>query len=320
VLRGHYDLALLAPSWDHRCESITAADITIGTCIILRFSTKDEFGYQEKHEKTIDEFLARQSETVVPVKGDAVNLPEIWDDLWETALRITRNADAPLRILVDLSTCPRYYSLGFIAGMLQYGLAHTIAVFYAEGKYNNEAGPHPIDYPFTMGQWNATAIPFLRGSPDPLKRRSYIVSVGFEGVKTARVLSREDPDRVGVLFPDPGVQPGYVEETWNRNKEIIAQYRIADESIVRAPAGDAIAAWKALSTAKLEHSSKESTYYLCCGTKPHALGLALRAICIGSSTVMYNLPERHSFMEVSPSGVFWSYDLVDVTTPTVGSD
>ena len=64
----------------------------------------------------------------------------------------------------------------------------------------------------------------------------------------------------------------------------------------------------------MEREAQESVYYLCSGTKPHALALALRALCIGSPTVMYNLPERHSFVEVEPSGVYWTYGIEDLAT------
>jgi hypothetical protein len=316
LVMGHYDLFLVAPSWDHRCESITAAKhATVTSSILLRFTTKDDFGFQAGHEQSVEAFLKKYSKEVFVIEGDAVKLAEVWSSLWQAVISVVERNHCPLRVLVDLSTCPRYYSLGFIAGLLQLGLARMVTVFYAEGQYLNHTAAHPIDYPFTVGQWSATAIPFLKGSPDALKQKAYIVSAGFEGVKTSRVLAREDPDRVAVLFPDPGVRPGYVDEAWNRNKEIIDQFRIPNEQIVRAPAGDAVGAWKALTRANLERAEDESVYYLCSGTKPHSLGLGLRAICLGFPTVMYNLPERHTFVEVTPSGVFWAYHIVDLTTP-----
>lgn len=319
VLAGEYDLALLAPSWDHRCESIAASDVTIRTCIVLRFTTKDEFGFQVEHAAKLDNWLADRCERVVPVVGDSVNLPAIWTNLWQTTWQIAQDALKPLRVLIDLTTCPRYYSLGFFAGVIKYGLARKLTVFYAEGEYGDNQRDSLV-YPFTVGPWRATAIPFLRGFPDPLKGKTYVVSVGFEGRKTARVLAQEDPDRVALLFSDPAVKTEYVDKAWKLNKDIIYQYRIGEGSIARAPAGDAIHAWRALSRARFESPAENSTYYLCSGTKPHALGLALRALCMESATVMYNLPESHKFVHVHPSGKYWSYDLVDLTTPLAAAD
>lgn len=316
IVTGHFNLALFAPSWDHRCESIIAADgISIETSIVLRFAAKDDFGFQLRHEAAIDKFLASHSTVVSNIEGDAANLADMWSALWRESTIIADQNEGPLRVLVDLSTCPRFYSLGLIAGMLQFGLAASVTVFYAEGRYNKGGAPLPIDYSFTTGTWSSTPIPFMRGWPDALKRKSYIVSVGFEGAKTARVLAREDPDRIALLFPDPGAQPLYSDETWQRNKEIIDHFRIPEDRVIRAAAGDGIAAWKALTVANLERPDDESNYYLCSGTKPHALGMTLRAICLGYSTVLYNLPERYNFLEVNPSGIFWTYEIRDVTTP-----
>ena len=33
------------------------------------------------------------------------------------------------------------------------------------------------------------------------------------------------------------------------------------------------------------------------------------------STVLYNLPGQHSFVRTDPNGVYWVYEIVDVTTP-----
>jgi len=314
LLHGEYDLALLAPSWDHRCRCITTANqLRINTSIVLRFKTKDDLGYQDSHSAAILSYLKQQSKIVEEISGDAIDLKEMWEKVWTSATRVIRDRGAALKVLIDLSTCPRYYSLGLIAALFGHATASLVTVFYAEAEYAEDSKPQPLKYPFSIGQWKAVGIPNLLGSPDPLKKKFYVVSVGFEGAKTARVLAREDPDRVSILFPDPGTRPDYPAKTLEFNREIIDHYKIPQNQIVRAPAGDAIAAWKSLGLARLERSSSESAYYVCSGTKPHALALALRAICLDNPTVLYNLPEGHSFIDVHPSGIFWKYDVRDLS-------
>ena len=238
LVQGHFDLALFAPSWDNRSASITSArSISIDTSVVLKFAMKDEYGIQDRHEATLDAFLREKSSSSILVQGDALDLPGLWSQLWDTLSRVADTFDHPLRVLVDLSTCPRYYSLGAIAGILRHGIASSVYVFYAEGVYKEPFGSYTADFPFTTGKWLATAIPFLRGTPDPLKGKSFIVSVGFEGIKTARVLAREDPDSVALLFPDPGVLPEYVKQTRERNSEIVEQYRIASDHISQSFSG-----------------------------------------------------------------------------------
>jgi hypothetical protein len=152
----------------------------------------------------------------------------------------------------------------------------------------------------------------LRGAVNPAKRKAFIVSVGFEGVKTARVLSKEDPDRVSLIYPIPGVRPEYEALSLECNAATAEEYGVRENSILRVHAADAVGVWKALGTRALD-CAEEETYYLCCGTKPHALGMALRALCLKFPTVLYNVPETHTFVEVNPNGVFWRFDLRDVS-------
>jgi hypothetical protein len=318
LLAGNFDLGLFSPSWDHRCESFTACEgLFIDTSLVLNFTLRDDFGHQDRHKQNIDAFLKRHSRTAVPITGDAVDLHQMWNAIWDKVREAALQKGKGLRILVDLSTCPRYYSLGLIAGAIECGMTPSITAFYAEARYPDVQRPHPLDRPFSVGQWRAVAVPFLLGMPDPLKRKHFVVSVGFEGLKTARVLTKEDPDRISILFPDPGSRPGYNEETWSRNCETMEQFRVPESQIVRAAAGDAIAAWKNLSRNAPERPVTESTFYLCCGTKPHALGFALRALSLRFPTVLYNLPEKHAFMDTQPNGVYWKYDIRDLTFPEI---
>jgi len=316
LLAGTFDLALFSPSWDHRCESFTACeDLFIDTSLVLNFTLRDDFGHQLRHERNIYDFLERHSRTTVPIVGDAIDLQQMWKTIWGEAQKVARQKAKGLRILVDLSTCPRYYSLGLIAGVIKCGMTPSVTVFYAEARYPDDLQPLPLDRPFTVGQWRAVAVPFLLGMPDPLKKKHFVVSIGFEGLKTARVLTKEDPDRISILLPDPGTRPGYAEEAWNRNSETVEQFRVPESQIVRAAAADAIAAWKNLNSNASERPAGESSFYLCCGTKPHALGFALRALSLSFPTVLYNLPERHSFMDTYPNGVYWKYEIRDLTFP-----
>ena len=84
--------------------------------------------------------------------------------------------------------------------------------------------------------------------------------------------------------------------------------------IVRAPAGDAVKAWKQLDDAGLERPTEENTYYLCSGTKPHALALGLRAMVLEYPTVLYNIPDEHKVTKTIPRGRYWRYDITDVTS------
>lgn len=314
LLSGSFDLALLAPSWDHRSECITECEeLRIGEAIVLLFSLRDESGFRDQHEKRIFQFLTEHSSSIHRVSGDSVQVSSMWDDLWRRVREAAKRKGGALKILVDLSACPRYYTIGMMAACIRLGIASTVTFFYAEGIYDKEYALAPLDYPFSAGQWHSMPVPFLEGDYIPYKRRFVLVSVGFQGVKTHRVLVREDPDRVSILFPKPGVESSYEQQAEQRNAPMMAEFKVRPEQIINAPANDAIAVWKELTRVAPERPQSENAIYLCCGTKPHSLGLALRALCLGYPTVMYNVPERHSFVDVKPRGTYWTYTLRDLS-------
>ena len=194
-----------------------------------------------------------------------------------------------------------------------------VAVFYAEGDYPEETTELQKHELFTAGGWDVIPIPSVEGEWSPEKERAYLVSVGFEGSKTLRLISRAEPDLVYVLLPDPGVKEEYVARALAQNSSLIDMLRDESEDIVRANAGDAIEAWKKLDEAAVEDRRAANFYYACCGTKPHSLALALRASVLKHPAVLYIVPDRHKVVDVRPLGVYWRFDLRDMTSLT-GSD
>lgn len=315
LLSGHFDLLLIAPSWDPRSVCMTdCTDLSAEDCILLLFSGHDPAGYRLRNERRLAEFARTSCKRALPVSGASLSLEETWRSLWDAIRQVAMKAQRPLRIALDLSTFPRFYSLAAIAGCLRLGYASNVSVFYSEGEYSPSSDEsEPAEYLFSGGEWTTVPIYYLEGRRAPSRKKYIVVSVGFEGSKILRVLSREDPDRISVLFPDPGTRAGYPTITDEKNKPLLEMYNVPPEQVVRAHAADAIAVWKGLGQAALERPATENTYYLSCGTKPHALGMALRALCLGFPCVLYNVPERHNYLRVTPTGRYWTYHLQDLS-------
>ena len=143
---------------------------------------------------------------------------------------------------------------------------------------------------FTRGDWATVAIPFLSGIFEAGKNSFYLVSVGFEVEKILRAVSRVDPDRVSLLVADPAVSPEYECRSLEVRADIINEFQIPDSQIVRSHASDAVGTWSKLMETELQREATENGFYLCCGTKPHALALALTAFVKGHPAVLYNVP------------------------------
>lgn len=308
-LKESYDLILVASSWDSRSISITEArDVRAELSIVLLFDTRDEEGLRDRHDISLQSYCRDVSKDVVLVSGQSTNVEDIWTKLIGHIVELAKSLRRPLSVLLDLSTCPRYYAAGVVATCFKQGIASRITVVYAEGTY-----PKQSEVTFTKGRWRTVSVPGLDGCYDPSRSRFFLVSVGWEGWKMLRAVSRADPDRVSMLFPDPGFEPDYVEMAEKQSRELVERYHVPQEQIVRAHAGDAISAWRKLGEASLERLESENIAYLMTGTKPHALALALRALVVESPTVLYVVPDEHSVLRISPRGVYWRYDLRDVT-------
>ena len=314
-LEGAYDALILVSSWDQRCVCITDCDkLSARHGILILFDRRDSSGLRDKHDPQLEQFCDRVCETKHVIRGSSLDVAGMFDRLTAALTQILRQIQRPLRIVLDLSTCPRYYAAAILSEHFARGLIAQVVVFYAEAEYPAEA-----DLSFTSGQWRPVPIPGLLGSFDPGKKRFYLVSVGWQGWRTLRVVGCADPDRVSVLFPEPGYEPGYTARAREQNERLMERYMIPDEQIVRAPAGDAVAAWKALSKASLENPSSENVTYIMTGTKPHSIALALRALCVGIAEVLYIVPAQHVVLKTASNGKLWKYDIRDVTAmPAVG--
>jgi hypothetical protein len=268
---------------------------------------------RDRHDKVLKTFGDKISPGCRALLGSSRKIGILWNQLHDYIVGIHGATRRSLRLFIDLSTCPRFLSLGLASSTLASGIAQEVTFFYAEGNYPEEASEESRYELFTEGGWDAVPIPSLEGEWAPTKRRAYVVSVGFEGSKTLRLISREEPDDVYILFPDPGVRPEYVERAWDRNVALIRQLRDSESDVIRANAGDAIAAWKTLDHACKDKPEEQNVYYVCCGTKPHSLALALRAMVLRYPAVLYIVPDRHKVVIVDPLGIFWRFDIKDMT-------
>ncbi|MCH8043055.1 MAG: hypothetical protein IID44_04990 [Planctomycetes bacterium] len=314
LARGEFDYALFSSSWDKRCLSVTCAtELRAANCSVVIPDLRDVSGLMDKHDPLLLQFASKIGKCK-ELRGDSRDVDGLWNQLLQHVLDVHRELARPLRIFIDLSTCPRFLSLGLLSQAVLSGIASEVTVFYSEGDYPEEESEEDQHELFTAGGWDAVPVPGLEGEWDPDKKRAYLVSVGFEGSKTLRLVSRKEPDEVSLLFPDPGVKPEYVDRTRKRNAPLIKRFRIPDDRIIRSDAGDAIEAWKRLEEASIERPDEQNVYYVCCGTKPHSLALALRALTLRYPALLYIVPDRHRVVDVDALGVFWRFDLVDMSS------
>lgn len=311
LIDGHYDLLMTTASWDSRCLCLLGCDVTADSAVGVFFSNRGEGALRDSHDPKIEEFLARAAEKSTSIRRGSDELEDLWADLWKAVEDAAGAAGRPLRVLLDLSTCPRYFAMALIAGGFRSHLVGELVVFYADGKYpaRTEDDPHE---PFTYGRWDTVPVPLLEGQANPGLPRHYVVSLGFEGSKTVRAVSSEGADNVTVVFPRPGVAAEYEERTMQENRILLADFGIAEDDVIFAPAGDAVATWRALTEHRARWTSDDALY-LPAGTKPHAVAMALDAMLGGDVSVMYAKPATHKETAIEPLGHYWRFTIRDLT-------
>lgn len=313
LVDGEYDLLIMAASWDSRCLCLLSADVRARWGIGIFFENRGVLGLRDAHDPQVRDYLEHRCETVREIEHASEDLDGLWQELWKGAWEAYTNVGRPLRVLLDVSTCPRYYALALLSGGFRKGIVESVTCFYAEGQYP-ESREESTHEQFTTGRWKTRDVPFLTGTADPGNSRFYVVSLGFEGAKTYLAVSNNDADRVMVLFPRPGVRPDYPERTRRSNEVLYEEYGLDRRSEISAPAGDAVAAWAALAEASPTLPT-ENPFYLCCGTKPHAIALALHALIDERVTVLYAQPASHKEAAITPLDSYWAFRIRDLSVP-----
>jgi hypothetical protein len=310
---GNYDVLVIASSWDSRCMALSqCGGLRASLAVLLLYDAMDDQGLREAHDEGLKSYLACVAETVEEVRGQATNVYLTWRTIMETVIGAARAKGRPLNVACDITTIPRYVSCGLLAAGFRLGIVRQFEALYSEGTYPSAS---PGEVVFKSGRWETLNVPFLGGEAEAGNETLLVVSLGFEGAQTYRSVARLDPDQLAVLIPDPGVRPSYPARTLRQNRQLLSDYNVERSARLRAHAGDAIAAWQALSVAAAKCETRTSTLYLPTGTKPHALGMALHCLETSGPTLLYNRPRQHRIVSIEPTGTHWSYQIVDLSMP-----
>lgn len=309
---GQFDLVIVTSSWDERATVVTKDAIAMRSAVLVTFENTGTSGRRETHDAALRAWADAYAKDVHTVHGSSENVYELWEQVADIIGSCRRKAGHPIRVMFDLSTCPRYLALAALQACIGTGVASEIVFTYAEAQYPDQAQTIDRYELFTAGTWQTLAVPGLVGTYDPALERHFVVAVGFEGSKTLRTVTRADPDDVTVLFPDPAVAPGYVERTKENNSTLFEEWAIGEDKLIRAGAADVVGAWRGLARSAAM-AADVNQYLLCAGTKPHALAMGLTALATGRPAVLYVKPASHKEALIAPSGTYWTYTVRDMT-------
>lgn len=322
-IEGSFDIFIFSLGWERRCYKIIDFDsdkLSIDIPIVLSFNYNDEIGYNSDYKEKMDAFFSSKglSPQYVEIKEkylfeNSNSIPcdaspyfeMISNALFSIISNILSIKQRPLSIGFDISSCPRRAFLFILGQLLKNNLFKDISFFYAEGKYASAS----TEYAQTKGDWALVDITEFRDIYDPQKKSFFIISAGFEGSRYRSWISKKEPDNIGILLPDPGFNDDYTKTTHDECSSTIEDYYILEENVVRAPAGDAIEAWRQLMTPSLNKEEYNITY-LTFGPKPHVLAMGLHGFLHENIFVTSRIPKGgYTKMDVFPTDIIWEYSI-----------
>lgn len=305
----HFDLFIFTVGWESRCTEITnysTKDLSFDSTIILSFKPNGEKGYQTKYKDKIKSLAEERANETHEIESDPNNLETIGEKIEEITTDLVKKLKRPLIIGFDITSCPRYFFLRFLAFCLKHDISKRMSFFYSEGEYKFENG----EFIQTKGEWEIIEIPTFEGEVDPESKSLFVASVGFKGKRCRSLISKYEPHDIGILLPVPGYNSGYTKQAEEECNNLREDFLISDENIATAPAGDAIAAWESLKKKSLNKEKYRITY-LTLGPKPHILAMGIHGF-LNRYILTYRIPEGYTKIEVDSTDVFWRYDITNL--------
>jgi len=312
----HYDLVIITSSWDSRCLTLIDSPLKeVPYAILLTFDDKDPNGVRDKNDSILENYCSHISSVMFTISGLSTDIDSVWSKISERLLDIRNRTNKAISILFDLSCCPRYYAITLMSICYKYGIACKIDYFYNECTYPEKSDVlSQEEIAFTAGKWEAKRIPHLTGRINPGIKNRFTVSIGFEGSKTLMILNEFEPDNVNILIPSPGYTDNYVDRAKEANQELFKSFGVTKQNEIYSYAADPIDVWTKVSVTVKENNGWND-YFLCAGSKPHSLGLALAAFTLQTPSLIYSLPQEHKPVYVTPKSDCWLYSTAYLIVP-----
>jgi hypothetical protein len=303
VVTGEYDLALVAAGWDSRCLSILESEtFSSEHGIVIFYADKGKSGRSVSNETLLRDGMTRRCDLPPQIiEVDSSDALSTWRRVRREIVDIYKSANRPLRVLIDISTLPRYISMSLLGFGEKSGIFSEITIYYqAATEYS--LGTSTDDLVFSAGELRPMPVIGL-GTPGLARGASHlIVSVGFDGSKISRLVDSLEPDRLSLLFAEPGTSRTNERLAREQNRELINSYRVPASQIFSSAASSIQQTVSRLIEVTAEPFNRkdgrsEVRSILVCGTKTHAIAIAIYALSVPIKNVYYAQPKSHREVE-----------------------
>jgi len=307
-INDHFDLFIFASSWESRCIEIIKYDsgnFIFDSSIVLSFKLGGEKGYSQKYLNEITSFTSKKikKDEIKFIKDEPDELKKVTKEIKDKILYLLEKLQRPLYIGIDITSCPRYFFLYLLGFCINHDITKKISFFYSEGRFEIDTKK----YIRTKGNWKVKLISEFEAKYDPTKKKMFVVSAGFEGNQYRSLVFNNEPDNLGILLPSPGFNLQYEKKSEEECQQLIDEFNVKD-TLIKAPAGDAIAAWSALKNPSVNKKDLNIIFFTF-GPKPHALAMGVHGLLNKNISVAYRVPDGYHKLDVIPTEKFWRYDI-----------
>jgi hypothetical protein len=314
---GEYNLGIFVSSFESRASRITIyKNMTFDNAVLIRFVEEESRPQRINNDRILESFIKENSRKYEVLRCKVTS----WTSTVQSMLQIVGKLLAPNdsnAIFIDITTFPKFYFCSLLTQFFFLGYGRRYDFFYAEGEY---VWPSRTSRKlFTRSEWVLCPVPGLEGQLDPSKERGFLVSAGWESPKVKRVLCKYFPNQISFLEANPGFNPSYTEESKKAVKDILKYVSVAGKEYLNrqkmeAPAGNTESAYDVLIDGlrnDIWGDDDKNWTLLPCGPKPHALAMALVALCVPAYCLVYPTTRGYVVHDAIPTGIDWIHQVID---------
>ncbi|MFI2842022.1 hypothetical protein [Mycolicibacterium sp. PDY-3] len=318
LMNGSFDLVVVGASWDKRCRTVIDSDgLNADSVMIIRYASAGTSGTSSTSYKLLESYFSiRTQRSPVVLSIDSALMIETWTEIRTALVHTYAELGRPLHIAIDLSSVPRYISMGLLGFGYKSGCAARMTFWYTAAKnYRalSDVERAADSSAFTLGAWLPQPIPALSKPTSGSAPMRLLISTGLEGSLTLGLVDDLEPARVQLVYSS-GNDPSLIARVREENSILESEYFIQDGDTltwslfdVEGLTGQII---KSLTTICVDqHDRRLENSLLICGSKTHALAFAIAACQTDVKNVFFGLAESRREVTGDPIGPFFRCDL-----------
>lgn len=299
------DLLIVAGTWDVRCLSMVEVQWKepASRVLLVEYANSGKSGRAQSYTDLLVEHFSTEACTrVSSISIDSSDLVVAWSDMKAAVLGAYAEAGRPIRIGLDITSVPRYVWLNLLGYAAETGVVSGFEFVYtAAHEYEYVDGPRI----FSDGVWKPRAIATLGRGAQPSAESLLVVSGGFEGANTLRLVNALEPDRVLVALSS-SENSEHDRDARRANAPLGQEYGLAGE-VIQLPLSDVHASVnnldRALGDQEQSPSRQLAISFLLCGSKISALAVGLYAVRREIAQIYFSDPQFR--LETTASSIEW---------------